>query len=307
MSLAGYAGPLVLLGAASIGWADPSYPRAELLIEPATLARARDPQQPVVLDAREKAKYEAGHIPGALWVDHADWSKAFGASEGGDLEGWQKRIGALGIEPNSAVVVYDDNLQKDAARIWWILRFWGLDRVRLLNGGWKGWTEASLPVETQANEPKAETFPALVRTAARLANQADLLATLEGNKLQIVDARSEDEHCGVEKMKNARGGAIPGAKHLEWSDLIEPETQRFKSAEELSQLFSAAGIDLIRPTATHCQSGGRASVMAFGMELMGAEPVRNYYRGWSEWGNSNETPVEPGEKQDETESAESPQ
>ena len=60
-----------------------------------------------------------------------------------------------------------------------------------------------------------------------------------------------------------------------------------------------AGIDLNRPTASHCQSGGRASVMAFGLELMGAQDVRNYYRGWSEWGNVEDTPVEPGKKSDE--------
>ena len=87
-------------------------------------------------------------------------------------------------------------------------------------------------------------------------------------------------------------GAIPGAKHLEWDDLIDSETQRFKLADELSRLFREAGIDPTKPVTTHCQSGGRASVMAFALELMGDDQVRNYYRGWSQWGNESDTPIE---------------
>jgi len=80
-----------------------------------------------------------------------------------------------------------------------------------------------------------------------------------------------------------------GAKHLEWSDLLDKDTQRFKPADELRKLFKEAGIDLYEPTATHCQSGGRASVMAFGLELMGAKDVSNYYKSWAEWGNADDT------------------
>ncbi len=97
--------------------------------------------------------------------------------------------------------------------------------------------------------------------------------------------------CGIDKEDNKKGGAIPGAKHLEWSDLIDQDTQRFKGADQLRQLFDEAGIDLNRPTASHCNGGGRAAVMAFGLELMGAKEVRNYYRGWGEWGNSDDAPV----------------
>jgi thiosulfate/3-mercaptopyruvate sulfurtransferase len=111
-----------------------------------------------------------------------------------------------------------------------------------------------------------------------------------------VDARSEDEFCGINKRDNKRGGAIPGAKHLEWSDLIDQETNRFKSPAELKRLFEQAGIDLTRPTASHCNGGGRAAVMAFGLELMGANEVRNYYRGWGEWGNAQDTPIIVPEK-----------
>jgi thiosulfate/3-mercaptopyruvate sulfurtransferase len=141
--------------------------------------------------------------------------------------------------------------------------------------------------------PAATKFVAKSQ-ADRLATKQKLLDSLKDKNLQIVDARSEGEFCGTEKSTNKRAGAIPGANHLEWIDLLDTGTQRFKTAGEIGKLFADAGIDLKAKTAAHCQSGGRASVMAFGLELMGAKDVSNYYRSWSEWGNSDDTPVTPG-------------
>ena len=91
--------------------------------------------------------------------------------------------------------------------------------------------------------------------------------------------------------KAERGGSIPGATHLEWSDVLDPKTRRFKTPATLAKLFKDAGVNLGRPQVTYCQSGGRAAVLAFALELMGAREVRNYYRSWSEWGNAADTPV----------------
>ncbi|MFO0881089.1 MAG: sulfurtransferase [Gemmataceae bacterium] len=270
-------------------WAgDDAYPRANLLAEPVQLSKANGF---VILDAREKEKYSAGHIPGARWVDHEAWAKSFG--HGDDADRWTKRIGALGIGNDTKVIVYDDNSHKDAARIWWQLRYWGVEDVRLLNGGWTGWKVGGYPIEKDEVVPVAVKYEAKARTG-RLATKEQLVKSLRDGSIQIVDARSEGEHCGVEKMKNKRAGAMPGARHLEWSDLIDSDTKRFKSSAELTKLFDVAGIDLTRTTATHGQSGGRAAVMAFGLELIGAKDVSNYYRSWSEWGNTEDTPVVPG-------------
>ena len=102
-------------------------------------------------------------------------------------------------------------------------------------------------------------------------------------------------HCGVADTAK-RNGTIPGATHLDWTDLIDAKTKRYKTAEELSALFKAKGIDPAKPAVTYCQSGGRASVMAFALELMGGRPAANYYRSWSEWGNADDTPVVKPEK-----------
>jgi thiosulfate/3-mercaptopyruvate sulfurtransferase len=277
-----------LLDTAILSAGEKSYPRAELLVEPAALKEAK---HFVILDARARKKYGQGHIPGAFWVDHEAWAKAF--DHGQNADDWSKRIGELGIEAKSKVVVYDDNFSKDAARIWWILRYWGLEDVRLLNGGWKGWQDAKYPVDQTEHTPAAVKFTAKPG-GPRLATKDQLLRSLADGKLQIVDARSEKEFCGDEKMSNKRAGAIPGARHLEWIDLIDKETQCFKSPDDLRRLFKDAGIVLDQPTATYCQSGGRASVMAFGLELMGSRDVSNYYPSWAEWSGASDTPVEPG-------------
>jgi thiosulfate/3-mercaptopyruvate sulfurtransferase len=265
------------------------YPRPELLLEPADLAKPKVAGQFVVLDARNRKAFDEGRLPGARWVDAAAWAKAF--ASGKDAEGWSRRIGGLGIDGASRVVVYDNVLSKDAARIWWILRYWGVEHACLLNGGWADWKAAGGLIEDcQPGAPRPKPFQAIPE-AKRLATKGQLLDSLKSKSLQIVDARSESEFCGIDKQKNKHAGAIPGAKHLEWIDLIDKKTQRFKTADQIRLLFREAGIALQKPTATHCQSGGRAAVMAFAMELMGAPDVSNYYPGWGEWGNADDTPI----------------
>jgi thiosulfate/3-mercaptopyruvate sulfurtransferase len=274
---------LVPLAAAEIS----SYPRPDLLIEPADLAKAQATRPPIILDVRSQADYEKGHVPGALRVDHDQWKKAFA---GGDAAAWGKRIGLLGIKPDSTVVAYDDKDTNLAARIWWILRYWGVSDARLLNGGWQGWNAAGRPVDKAPAQATPSDFVATPH-AKRLATMQQLLQQIRGGQWQIVDARSEGEYCGIDSHGNKKAGAIPGAKHLDWVDLIDKKTHRFKPAEEIRRLFHDARIDLARPSAAYCQSGGRASVMAFAMELMGANEVRNYYGSWHEWGNAAQTPV----------------
>jgi thiosulfate/3-mercaptopyruvate sulfurtransferase len=267
----------------------PRYPRAELLTEATELAKPDAARDLRVLDARPREKYDAGHVPGAVWVDHAAWSKLFAAGQ--ERGPWAKKIGEVGIDTGTPVVVYDDAAAKDAARIWWILRYWGVKDVRLLNGGWGAWQAAGGAVGK--DEPKVTaTTPSLRAQGERLASKDDVLGLVKGKgkDVQIIDARSAAEHCGDEKLAR-RSGAIPGAVNLDWTDLVEKKSQRFKGPEELARLFKEAGIDVSKPAVAHCQSGGRSSVMIFAMELMGAKDVRNYYKSWAEWGNDPDTPI----------------
>ncbi len=268
------------------------YPRADLLIEAADLAKPETAKQYRILDTRGKSSYGEGHIPNALWVDATTWART--AKNLQDLAAWEKLIGGLGIDPDTRVVVYGDGLSS-TARVWWLLRYWGIRDVRLLNGGWKAWQQAGGRVSREIPEVPKKTVK-LTPHPERLALKDQLIHSLKDHSLQIIDTRSTGEYCGQTKTAE-RNGAIPGAIHREWSDLVNPQTGRFKSPAELARLLRDSGIDARRPTVTYCQSGGRAAVMAFALELMGLKDVRNYYRSWSEWGNAPDTPiVKPPEK-----------
>jgi thiosulfate/3-mercaptopyruvate sulfurtransferase len=265
-----------------------SYPRTDLLLEPSELEKQTKTTGWVVLDVRGSTPYEAGHVPGAIVVSAGVWAKEF--QDGKNVEGWSRRIGDLGIQRDTKVVVYDDASSKDSARAWWILKYWGIRDVRLLNGQWAGWKAAGLPISREIQNPHAAAFQALP-DAKRLARKEDVLRDVEQKSSQIVDARTESEHLG--KMRLARrAGCIPGSTNLDWVQLVEEKTQRFKSAAELRELFEKHGIDLTKPLTAHCQSGGRSSVLSFALELLGATQVRNYHASWMEWGNAGDTPVQ---------------
>jgi thiosulfate/3-mercaptopyruvate sulfurtransferase len=280
----------VLLGAAKGNAAPEKYPASQMLIESAELARPEATRKFRILDTRSLEKYKAGHVPLASTIETARWSRDF--ADGPDQETWEKRLKALGISDETPVAVYGDDL-RETARVWWILHFWGVKDVRILNGGWRGWQAARGKIHkglyTEPYYPP--TDGKITPRPQRLAIKDQLLKGLKDKRFQIADARSKAEYCGETKTAR-RNGSIPEAKRLEWSDLIDRKTQRFKSPAELKRLIKAAGIDLDRPTVTYCQSGGRASVLAFALELMGAKNVRNYYRSWAEWGNASDTPVE---------------
>ena len=224
-------------------------------------------------------------------MDAAAWAKAF--QDGKDAEGWSARIGKLGIGADSKVVVYDDNSFIEAARVWWILRYWGVDDVRLLNGNWTTWKKTGLTIETGKPKPPSPVAFTAKPRSERLATKGLVLASLKDSSLQIVDARSEAEFCGTDKHKNKRAGAIPGAKHLEWIDLIDKETQRFKTPDQLRALRRRR--DPTRPADGHALPKWRQGL---------GDGLRHGAHGGGQCcqllcklgrvGNADDTPIVPG-------------
>jgi thiosulfate/3-mercaptopyruvate sulfurtransferase len=270
---------LVLTAAADV------YPNPAILVEPADLAKSSAAYR--VLDVRGRNLFDKGHVPGAVWVDVAAWSKAFNTGPD-DAAGWSKRIGAASVDPDNSTVIIGDAVN-ESARAWWLLCYWGCRDVKLVNGGWSGYVAAGGAVRSDETKP-IPTRPMLSAHRDRLATKNQLLDVLNGNAPQIVDARSAGEYCGT--MDTAkRNGSIPGAVHLEWTEALDPKTKRFKSPAELKALIDERHINIDKPIVTYCQSGGRAAALAFTLELMGGKQVENYYKSWAEWGNAADTPV----------------
>ncbi|WP_435021485.1 sulfurtransferase [Tundrisphaera sp. TA3] len=242
-----------------------------------------------LLDARPKADYDRGHIPGAVWVD-VKAVEALAAKPGAlaDRATWEAWIAPLGIGPKSEVVVYDASRQLAAARIWWLLGYLGVERVGLLNGNFRLWAEGGHPVTAEVKPVAPQPFPVAFRKD-RHATQEEVLAALGSKTGAILDARSDEEYVGSKKLSK-RAGHIPTACHLEWSQLVDPDG-RFLDDATLRAKLAKAGVDPGVPVITHCQGGGRASVNAFVLEHLGYH-ARNYYLGWSDWGNAEATPVQ---------------
>jgi thiosulfate/3-mercaptopyruvate sulfurtransferase len=213
--------------------------RQTMLIEPAELQK-RLPQPGLrILDTRPQSEYAAGHIPGAAWVDVKSWQE-LGRKECGlhDAKAWSEQVGQLGISSDSQVVVYGRSMP-DTARIWWTLKYLGLAEVAILDGGWQVWAKEKRPTEKLSPTIAVSKFEPRFQ-ADRLEELDGLKKSLQSNSVTVVDARSAEEFSGKE-VRGPRGGHIPGAKLLEWKDLLA-EDGRFKSPEVLRELFRQRGI-----------------------------------------------------------------
>jgi thiosulfate/3-mercaptopyruvate sulfurtransferase len=270
--------------------ASPAEARARLVSFDDLQRRLGDPGLRL-LDARPREAYERGHLPGAVWVD-AKAVEKMAARPGAltDRAAWESWIAPLGIGPKTEVLVYDANRQLDAARLWWLLSYLGVERAGLIDGGFPLWAKQGRPVTTQVPKVESRAFEVGFRTD-RFAGRGDVLAALKRGEVRVIDARSEAEHTGAER-RSKRGGRIPAACHLEWATLVDTDG-RFLDEAALRARLSKAGVRPGEPVITHCQGGGRASVDAFVLERLGF-PTRNYYLGWSDWGNAEDAPIETG-------------
>ncbi len=240
------------------------------------------------------AEYAAGHIPGAQFfnIDAI-------ADPGTDLPhmlptaaDFAKAVGAMGISNKDRVVVYDGIGLQSAARVWWEFRAFGHANVALLNGGLPKWQAEARPLETTTQAPTPATFAAkLDATILRTAGQ--LLANVESRAEQVLDVRPKGRYDGTdaEPRPGVRSGHIPGAKHLVYTDILNPD-RTLKDADALRAALAASGIDLSGTVVTSCGSGITASVMALGLHLIGHDKWAVYDGSWTEWGGRTDTPIE---------------
>jgi thiosulfate/3-mercaptopyruvate sulfurtransferase len=252
--------------------------------------RLKDPNVRL-LDTRPRADYDKGHAPGAVWVD-TKAAQTLAGRPGGltDRAAWEAWIAPLGIGAGTEVIIFDGAKQLEAARLWWLLGYLGVEKVGLINGNFALWKIEGHPVSTEVSKVEPGVFKVAFNNA-RLANRDDVLAALKTGQTAIVDARSKEEYTG-EKKSSKRGGHIPAACRLEWSDLVDKDG-RFLEESTLRAKLVELGIKPGESVITHCQGGGRASVDAFAIERLGI-PTRNFYLGWSDWGNATATPVVEG-------------
>ncbi len=274
-----------------------SYARPELLAEPDWLSQHLDDPGVRIIDCAVLEAYRRAHIPGAVHLPVHYYIKEAGppgADHGtfvmppAEFEALMSR---LGVSNDTLVVTYDDNNALVAARLWWVLNYYGHANVKVLNGGWHRWLTEGRPITFHATRPKPAIFTA--RPNPGLIADADYLKRRIGDPAcQILDARTDAEWDGTNDRGNRRVGRVPGAKHLEWVRFVETaDTRRFLPAEEIEQLLTDAGFTRDRATITYCQGGIRAAHAAFAMTLVGYDDVRVYDGSMRDWANRDDTPL----------------
>ena len=277
------------------------FDRPELLIAPRELAGAigltgvaASPPfaaAPIIVDTRPAESFAQGHIPGAVHLDLWGFSliDTDDAPRAAFLWMIHHVLEQRGISAARPVVVYDDTTGMRAARVFWFLEYFGHPDARVLDGGFEAWLDAKLAVTRDASLPKAVEWQASP-VAGRAASRHDVLRRLESPDAVILDTRSDDEYTGrVARAK--RGGAIPGAVHVEWSRNLA-EDGSFRHADELRRMYEQAGVTPGKEVITYCQGGYRAAHGYLALRLLGHDNVRNYLGSWKEWGDREELPVE---------------
>ena len=159
----------------------------------------------------------------------------------------------------------------------------------MLDGGFDAWKAAGGTITTESVVPKAATFKTTERPAV-LATADDVLRSLHKKAIAILDTRSDGEYLGTH-VRAARGGAVPGAIHIEWTENLDA-SGKFKSNAELKNMYDKAGITPDKEVISYCQGGYRAAHSYVALRLIGFPKVRNYIGSWKEWGDRTDLPIE---------------
>jgi thiosulfate/3-mercaptopyruvate sulfurtransferase len=243
-------------------------------------------------NAREE--FLAGHIPGAAFFD-LDASSDPNTTLPHMLPSPEKfaaDLKCLGASDAKHIICYDSVGLFSAARLWWMLKWFGHDRVSVLDGGLLKWkAEDHLRQSGEATKSEARHFtphlkPEIVRTLS------DVASALQSKSAQLVDARSPARFRGEEPepRPGVKPGHMPGALNVHYANLIDFDGT-LKRKADLKAAFEAAGINLAASVVTTCGSGVTAAILYLALAELGHDKTSLYDGSWAEWGASGQAIV----------------
>jgi thiosulfate/3-mercaptopyruvate sulfurtransferase len=248
----------------------------------------------------KREEYEAGHIPGAVFVD---WTRDIVdpldpvPGQIATPDAFSEKMDALGIGDDTLVVAYDDYHHIFAGRLAWALQYYGHDAVRILDGGWSRWIAEGRPTSRELPQAMQSRFTARIRTALRRTAD-DVAQGLGKADVVLIDARPPDQYTGAASAAQ-RAGHIPGARNVHYARLVDEQTGTFLPNDKLAEEFARADIDLTQdgPIVLYCNGGVSCTAALHALRMLGrGKDVAVYDGSWNEWGNDNARPITKGRR-----------
>ncbi len=291
----GFAVIMMLALGVPASWAKSAYERDFLMSTDEFTELRKQQSNIVLLDAEAPATYQRGHIPGAVNLPIALFTNLKSRRKNGypvTVADAEKLLGEAGIDNDTLVVIYGNGDGKAAAGLWFALDFFGHEKMKVMNGGFRKWVKEDRAV--------TQDVPAVTKKKYTAKAHPEKVVTLKWVKknmrkknVTVIDTRSLNEYIGQDVPEGtSRGGHIPGARHLEWSKL-SGDLETFKSADDMRKILNKHGITRDTQVITYCNSGiGRSSFLSMALELAGYDNVKEYTGSWEEWSGDPRLPIQ---------------
>jgi thiosulfate/3-mercaptopyruvate sulfurtransferase len=279
-----------------------NYAHPEVLTDTETVAKnlGNSSIKIVEVDYDPENAYRQGHIQNAslIW-----WKRDINDPVTRDIVNksqFEELMSRNGITPDSEVILYGDFNNWFAAFVFWIFKYYGHEKIKIMNGGRKKWEMEKKPYtkeEPQIQKTKYVSKPPNEGVRAYL---YDVRRALDKTETVLVDVRSPKEFSGEitappeYPMEHAqRGGHIPGANNIPWATAVNDTDGTFKAVDELKKNYESKGVTPDKDVICYCRIGERSSHSWFVLKyLLGYPQVRNYDGSWTEWGNMIGNPIE---------------
>ena len=264
----------------------------------------------LIVDVRDPADYDQDHIAGAVNIPKMFYHLSTTTDK--EIQESSKLFEGLfrnaGITSDTFVILYEDGMASrfgGSFRGWWWLNFFGHSNAAVIDGGYKAWKEAELPVDQIHVTPDPSNFSVQLNPSI-LARQADVLAAIESEDVVLLDNRDAVEwFCEASspydepgKDFSPRRGRIPGAVWVEWTRLMdESDSPTFKSPEEIREIMAKSDVYPDDDVIIYCFKGSRASNTFAALHYAGFTKLRNYLGSWYEWSVDESLPIEVGTRE----------
>ena len=252
----------------------------------------------VEVDVDTKA-YDQGHIPGAVGWNWERDTQDLLVRDIPNSRAFEALLRRSGISEDTTVILYGDNNNWFATYAFWLLKYYGHQDVRLINGGRVKWIAEGRRLTTDVPQIQPTSYKVKETHTDIRALRDYVLDSVRNNGSVLVDVRSPKEYSGellapesIPQEGAQRGGHIPGAANIPWSKAVEGDGT-FKAADDLRSIYAGEGITADKKVIAYCRIGERSSHTWFVLKyLLGYSQVRNYDGSWTEWGSSIGVPIE---------------